>query len=395
MPDVTNGGKPKRDDLICRTQFTNTLPEIPADPMFMQLESQLDDVVRYSQNELETVNHELFTGINMDIPLDLVDPMKYSKTNNMMVQHLNPKDEELLKDEIISSKNSKRSLQHGKSVPWLRRTEYLVSGFNNNSRNDGSFARKNKLLTKGIKTPDRDEQIEIIKASFVKHDIVKHHTKPNVKPVKVHDLLPDIQNWGNSCSLVLFDKNPANDIQHSSEKSRESIIKKALIKGMVDSTTNEQFVAYFVPTEETLKLLETKKYDANLFYYYLNKEYNWNFKDQTSKGFEKYHFFTQRNGGLFYNEIETVIQLGRFKNSDSSERKSTLVVQYNEPDQSELRNIASRKEKMLPCSDEFEQFKDIGSKESVLATDDDQENSIFASIGEVIEDKDIFGSDEE
>lgn len=75
--------------------------------------------------------------------------------------------------------------------------------------------------------------------------------------------------------------------------------------------SGEQFVAYFLPTDETLK---KRKRDAeeNVDYmdedeydYLMAREYNWNVKNKASKGYEENYFFVLRDDGVYYNELET------------------------------------------------------------------------------------------
>ena len=138
----------------------------------------------------------------MGIPLDLIDHQKYELPDDLIEDKLDLVDEELLKDDIVSSKYSKRSIQHSKSVPWLRRTEYIVSGFQSKSKNDGSFARKSKMLSSGFKLPNKDEQIKFIENSFLKEPIARHHTKTNVEPKRIMEVC--INSFFNYPQIKLF-----------------------------------------------------------------------------------------------------------------------------------------------------------------------------------------------
>jgi len=75
--------------------------------------------------------------------------------------------------------------------------------------------------------------------------------------------------------------------------------------------TGEQFVAYFLPTEETLAKRrkdeeEGREYDDEETYEYrMAREYNWNVKTKATKGYEENYFFVIRNEGVYYNELET------------------------------------------------------------------------------------------
>ena len=74
-----------------------------------------------------------------------------------------------------------------------------------------------------------------------------------------------------------------------------------MIRGMQDED-NDQFVAYFLPTDDTLDKRDSDKrlgvdYEDDVTYdYKLTKEYNWNVKNKASKGYEENFFFCYRPG---------------------------------------------------------------------------------------------------
>lgn len=74
---------------------------------------------------------------------------------------------------------------------------------------------------------------------------------------------------------------------------------------------DEQFVAYFLPTEKTLMKQhkdsrENRSYDEKYEYEYtLAREYNWNVKNQKNKSLEQNFFFVERSDGIYYNQLET------------------------------------------------------------------------------------------
>ena len=76
---------------------------------------------------------------------------------------------------------------------------------------------------------------------------------------------------------------------------------QAMIRGMQDED-NDQFVAYFLPTDDTLEKRDSDKrlgvdYEEDVTYdYKLTKEYNWNVKNKASKGYEENFFFCYRPG---------------------------------------------------------------------------------------------------
>lgn len=75
--------------------------------------------------------------------------------------------------------------------------------------------------------------------------------------------------------------------------------------------SGEQFVAYFLPTEETLEKRRrdfgnTVEYEDDEEYEYkMAREYNWNVKSKASKGYEENYFLVMRQDGVYYNELET------------------------------------------------------------------------------------------
>lgn len=75
--------------------------------------------------------------------------------------------------------------------------------------------------------------------------------------------------------------------------------------------SGEQFVAYFLPTEETLEkrrrdFSNSVEYeDEEEYEYKMAREYNWNVKSKASKGYEENYFLVIRQDGVYYNELET------------------------------------------------------------------------------------------
>jgi RNA polymerase II-associated factor 1 len=57
--------------------------------------------------------------------------------------------------------------------------------------------------------------------------------------------------WSHSCAQVIFDTDPSPQVT-GDRSSQIDEMSQAMIRGMIDES-GEQFVAYFVPTEETLE----------------------------------------------------------------------------------------------------------------------------------------------
>lgn len=83
--------------------------------------------------------------------------------------------------------------------------------------------------------------------------------------------------------------------------------------------SGEQFVAYFLPSEETIvkrreDAVEDRQYDDDYEYEYkMAREYNWNVKSKSSKGYEENYFLIVRPDGVFYNELETRFDYSYFQ----------------------------------------------------------------------------------
>ena len=84
---------------------------------------------------------------------------------------------------------------------------------------------------------------------------------------------------------------------------------------IVMDESGEQFVAYFLPTDETMAkraedMTEGVEYKEDMEYEYkMAREYNWNVKSKASKGYEENFFFLFRGDGVYYNELETRVRL--------------------------------------------------------------------------------------
>ena len=88
---------------------------------------------------------------------------------------------------------------------------------------------------------------------------------------------------------------------------------QAMIRGVMDET-GEQFVAYFLPTNDTLvkrarDASQSIDYDDNDEYdYKMARQYHWNVKSKASKGYEENYFIVFRDDAVYYNELETRYQ---------------------------------------------------------------------------------------
>jgi RNA polymerase II-associated factor 1 len=79
----------------------------------------------------------------------------------------------------------------------------------------------------------------------------------------------------------------------------------------VDKNTGEQFVAYFLPTDETTakqaRDAENEvNYDADDEYdFKLAREYTWNVKTKETGLFDENYYFVVKDDAIYYNCLET------------------------------------------------------------------------------------------
>ncbi|XP_036264242.1 RNA polymerase II-associated factor 1 homolog isoform X2 [Pipistrellus kuhlii] len=305
---------PERSGVVCRVKYCNSLPDIPFDPKFITYPFDQNRFVQYKATSLEKQHkHDLLTEPDLGVTIDLINPDTYRIDPNVL---LDPADEKLLEEEIQAPTSSKRSQQHAKVVPWMRKTEYISTEFNRYGVSNEKPEVKIGVSVKQQFTEeeiykDRDSQITAIEKTFedAQKSISQHYSKPRVTPVEVMPVFPDFKMWINPCAQVIFDSDPAP--KDTSGAAALEMMSQAMIRGMMDEEGN-QFVAYFLPVEETLKKRKRDQEEEmdyapdDVYDYKIAREYNWNVKNKASKGYEENYFFIFREGdGVYYNELET------------------------------------------------------------------------------------------
>uniref|UniRef100_A0A3B3BFH3 RNA polymerase II-associated factor 1 homolog n=1 Tax=Oryzias melastigma TaxID=30732 RepID=A0A3B3BFH3_ORYME len=336
-----------RSGIVCRVKYCNTLPDIPFDPKFITYPFDQHRFVQYKATSLEKQHkHELLTEPDLGVTIDLINPDTYRIDPNIL---LDPADEKLLEEDIQAPSSSKRSQQHAKVVPWMRKTEYISTEFNRYGVSNEKVEVKIGVSVKQQFTEeeiykDRDSQISAIEKTFedAQKSIAQHYSKPRVTPVEILPVFPDFKMWINPCAQVIFDSDPApKDI---SAPAGVEMMSQAMIRGMMDEEGN-QFVAYFLPNEDTLRkrkrdFEEGLEYMADDVYdYKIAREYNWNVKNKASKGYEENYFFIFRDGdGVYYNELETRVRLSkrRAKAGAQSTTNAVLVCKHRDMNEKEL-----------------------------------------------------------
>ncbi|XP_003968562.1 RNA polymerase II-associated factor 1 homolog isoform X2 [Takifugu rubripes] len=364
---------PERSGVVCRVKYCNSLPDIPFDPKFITYPFDQHRFVQYKATSLEKQHkHDLLSEPDLGVTIDLINPDTYRIDPNVL---LDPADEKLLEEDIQAPSSSKRSQQHAKVVPWMRKTEYISTEFNRYGVSNEKVEVKIGVSVKQQFTEeeiykDRDSQISAIEKTFedAQKSITQHYSKPRVTPVEVLPVFPDFKMWINPCAQVIFDSDPApKDI---SAPAGVEMMSQAMIRGMMDEEGN-QFVAYFLPNEDTLRKRKRDFEEGmdympeDLYDYKIAREYNWNVKNKASKGYEENYFFIFRDGdGVYYNELETRVRLSkrRAKAGTQSTTNAVLVCKHRDMNEKELEAQEARKaqlENHEPEDEEEDMDKDI------------------------------------
>ncbi|XP_037227843.1 RNA polymerase II-associated factor 1 homolog [Falco rusticolus] len=338
---------PERSGVVCRVKYCNSLPDIPFDPKFITYPFDQNRFVQYKATSLEKQHkHDLLTEPDLGVTIDLINPDTYRIDPSVL---LDPADEKLLEEEIQAPTSSKRSQQHAKVVPWMRKTEYISTEFNRYGVSNEKPEVKIGVSVKQQFTEeeiykDRDSQIAAIEKTFedAQKAITQHYSKPRVTPIEVMPVFPDFKMWINPCAQVIFDSDPAP--KDTSGPAALEMMSQAMIRGMMDEEGN-QFVAYFLPVEETLRKRKRDQEEEmdyapeDVYDYKIAREYNWNVKNKASKGYEENYFFIFREGdGVYYNELETRVRLSkrRARAGVQSGTNAVLVVKHRDMNEKEL-----------------------------------------------------------
>lgn len=354
----------RKSELVCKVKYCNTLPDIPFDLKFIAYPFESTRFIQYNPTSLErNYRYEVLTEHDLGVSIDLINKDIYAIEPGA---YLDPADEKLLEEDILTPQDSKRSKHHARSVSWLRRTEYISTEqtrFQPQTM-DKVEAKVGYSIKKNLKNEtlymDRDSQIKAIEKTFEdsKVPIERHYSKPNVTPVEVMPIYPDFKLWKFPCAQVIFDTDPAPVGKLVPVQLEE--MSQAMIRGVMDES-GEQFVAYFLPTDETLRRRREdatagRPYeDEQEYEYKMAREYNWNVKSKASKGYEENYYLVVRPDAVYYNELETRVRLSKRRlpasvtgHVASTQSNTRLVVQHRPMEGQEFRMQRYRERQLEP-----------------------------------------------
>ncbi|KAI1286350.1 RNA polymerase II-associated factor 1 -like protein [Halotydeus destructor] len=396
----------RKSELLCRVKWNNTLPDIPFDPKFITYPFDSNRFVSYKPTSLEkSYKHDLVAEHDLGVNIDLINPETYATVPEGQ-NFLSPEDERLLDDDANTSLgggnmslNEKRSKQHNKVVPWLKKTEYISTEFNRYGASSEKSETKvgynvKKLFKEDTLYKDRESQIAQINKTFEEAKIpIKeaHHSKKGVYPVAVYPVLPDFANWKYPFAQVQFDAEPTSigDKSALTDSQANEEMSEALIRGMMDEQ-GEQFVAYFLPTQTTLtKRLRDqthdKEYDADDEYEYkMAREYNWVVRNKSQQGYEEIFFLVWRDDCVYYNDLETRVRLSKRRTKLGPAASSFLVVKHRPLNEQETKTHDIRLTQLMPAPQEEEVREEMQREQT---TTEPAASSKPASADEEEEDK--------
>ncbi|CAF1146691.1 unnamed protein product [Rotaria magnacalcarata] len=321
----------RRSDLVCRVRYTNVLPDLPFDPKFLRYPFSQDRFVRYKPTSLEkNYRWDLLTEHDVGVEIDLINPDAYA-TNRKLTEE----DEKLLEEETASPANLKRSLLNQRSVPWLRKTEYISTEQSSikSSLKLGevrSSSVKEKLREDSLKYLTKDRLLQIVEEGFetAKAPLDKHYSKPSVVKLEEWPLFPDFDNWKYPFAQVIFDDDPSRKDATVTGQEQMEEMSQAVIKALVDAD-NKEYIGYFLPTAETRAKRAREEQEEvedpdESYDFKLIREYNWNRKDKTMSGFEENYFLSVKDDSIVYNELETRVRLSKRRAAGGGSKPANL-----------------------------------------------------------------------
>lgn len=268
----------RRQDYILRVRYHNPLPPPPFPPKLINIPNP---VKQYAlPNFVSTLVQEKKIPIENDIelgmPLDLAGITGFFEGDTSWMHsdlssvNLDPIDRSLLK---VAGGSGSTHLE----VPFLRRTEYISSEVARAASNRGNLrltASTSKALAeqRGRSLREVPKQLEAINESF---DVVqqpleqlKHPTKPDLKPVSAWNLLPNTSMAGIQ-HLMLRVADDLSERSHSYsslvnlQEGHNLTKRHEVALFMPSSAEGEEFLSYYLPSEETAEEIQAKVNDAS------------------------------------------------------------------------------------------------------------------------------------
>eukprot|EP00128_Syssomonas_multiformis_P004967 Colp12_sorted_trinity150504_noHs@34105 len=379
-------------EFLCKIKYRNTLPDIPFGPKHLSYPFNPMRFVQYQPTTLEKKHkHPLLTEQNLGVPIDLVDPDAYIVGDGLV--KLDPKDEALL-DDRSDTEDSKRA-QHAQ-VSWLRRTEYIGTDFMTATPSQDTDKHASRDTSAENWPRTTEEQVRVIEETFAAANrLPTHPHNPSLTAVEVMPVLPDFDLWGWEYAQVQFDGDPyykASDPTAGRENADPQEVNDALAHGLLRGMQNpdnpsEQFVAYFLPTEESMRkrkrVLEEggSSEDRIPKEYESAREYSWTVNIGTAEE-RQYIFRMGESGNVTYDEVNIKVKLKRRRQMNADrERTITRLTREGRPfavherqqQRQRLAELQGLNTEDLPDNDEGGEDEGKGGANPQLSSDSDDD----------------------
>ncbi|KAJ7567426.1 hypothetical protein O6H91_02G146400 [Diphasiastrum complanatum] len=340
----------RHSTFLCKIKFRNELPDPASQPKLLQINTDKDQYTKYMVTSLEkNYKHKLCVEPDLGIPLDLLDLSVYNAPQ--VKQALEPADLELLVDDEVVVKEKtdnirKKDRPTDKGVAWLVKTTY-ISPINLDPAKQSLTEKQAKDLREQREgrrdilesLNDREQQIHAIEESFEVSKLRPvHQTKPELEPVEVWPLLPDLDRVGDQFVHVVFDAEPTAESELHSKlepEVRDEIEGRAILKSFSipgSESRSEKFVAYMVPKVEEL-MSDIYENDDEISYTWV-REYHWDLRTEDARNT---YVFSFGEDAVRYMPLSTKMILQKKKAKDGRGSKDDVDNQFPIPSSISIR----------------------------------------------------------
>jgi len=312
-----------KSGFVCPLKFYNDLPDLPFDAKLLEYSLTQDRFIKYRATSLEkNFKNVLHTNIELDFPIDLVDPTIYEIKDKEKIVALPEADKKLF-EERESFALKKPDAYNKPNVRWLRKTEYMSSALDIKP-----LKKSEDHSSDTVQILHRNQQIEIIEKSFDDaKKTPKHKLKPNLTVQSILPIFPNEDMWGEQYFHVLFDRDPNAGLEG------ENLESKALIKSY-GWKPKQPLIAYLVPkkrkreeeaNEENQEKTEEPPIDENELDWARDMTIDYS-KSKVDQGNSTY-LLTQTNDKVLYSPLSKRAMTHIFAKDLSEYRPSKITVE--------------------------------------------------------------------
>ena len=98
---------------------------------------------------------------------------------------------------------------------WMKKTTYLANDYSRKVHDFTSLAKTKQKTAEDLEAKqasmDEHRSANMISKTFHSTPILRHPTKPNLKPISQVPLLPNVQHWGHAYTHVVLDNAPKGE----------------------------------------------------------------------------------------------------------------------------------------------------------------------------------------